>query len=317
MRSFGRKMCSNSLTKLYFAAITERNCHWAATHFPQFSGGFKAQSRQNSYLLGRALLATALSEHFDIEELPEMILGAHNKPIFKTLPIGFNITHSDEIIALAIAAPEKYLTDSFVQNNVYEKTPKIGIDLEIIRPRRNFAGLLKRTFTAEEIAWILSVDSDAADTASTGKAPPFAPLPTTLTFSEMRRFFALWSGKEAYLKADGSGLSGLSNLHLHPEKRGISGVLSGGSLHLIYLEPTKLATLMRAPNSAKTPINDSSTRNNGHDSKFSPHSLALYLPHKHGDYRHYLFDAGELTRQQDPLIAEPHTNIGTLILNDL
>jgi 4'-phosphopantetheinyl transferase len=63
---------------------------------------------------------------------------------------------------------------------------KVGIDLEYMRPGTELAGLAERIFCARDLAAFRAVPENEAQTA----------------------FFRAWTGKEAYLKAQGTGLSG-------------------------------------------------------------------------------------------------------------
>ena len=198
---------------------------WAKTHYPQFWQENLGNKKRTSYLLSRALLLHTLKTYYGVSVLPEMIYNQHQKPRFENLSISFNLTHSETFIGLIIAP-----------GNV-----PLGIDIESIKPRKNFAGLLTRTFKPAEIKWILRQETLPQQGAE---------LPTLHT-DAMTRFFLLWSAKEAYLKADGRGLQGLDTLSIYPQEQMIRGDLSEGSL--------RIATL-------------SHHRNPDHS------SLALYLP---------------------------------------
>ncbi len=222
--------------RLVLAPINKITLKWAKRLYPQYCRNFGAPSRQNSFLLGRALLAYILEELFQHPDA-EIRIGAHNKPFIPESSLGFNLTHSRDWIALVIA-----------QKNIAPKSPPaVGIDLEAICKRRNFAGLLKRTFTEEEIAWILSLNPTVEERSPSKLDESLLNSP--LNFKEMERFFWLWSGKEAYLKADGRGLSGLSSLAFAPSCNRVIGELKNGALYLSTLSLEEI-----------------------------PHAFALYLP---------------------------------------
>ena len=70
---------------------------------------------------------------------------------------------------------------------------RVGIDIELLRPRPKALALAQRFFAAEETAWLLTLADD----------------PTRLQHA----FTQLWCAKEALLKAHGRGLSfGLEKL---------------------------------------------------------------------------------------------------------
>ncbi len=195
---------------LLLCEVTETNIHWAKKHFPQFWNPQLAPKRQRSYLLSRALLSVALKNYFDLHQIPEIAVTKHNKPYFKDQDITFNLSHSDNFIALIIGQGDL----------------ELGIDVEKIQSRKNFSGLMSRVFHEDEKKWILGQSTIS----------PEYPLATlTLKNDEMIRFFLLWSAKEAYLKADGRGIQGLDSLTFHPFQNRIEGDLSEGIVQLSVL----------------------------------------------------------------------------------
>ena len=84
--------------------------------------------------------------------------------------LSFNLTHTDGLVACAIAAPGV----------------AVGVDAEAVdRPLTDLMAIARRFFTAEEAS------------ALGTQAPSSRPI----------RFFELWTLKEAFVKAVGSGLS--------------------------------------------------------------------------------------------------------------
>lgn len=203
------------MTKVHclFLPINETTQQWAKAHYPQFWQQNLGEKKRTSYLLSRALLLHTLTTYYQLTQLPEMSYNSHQKPAFKNSNIRFNLTHSSDFVGLII-------TDESID---------IGIDIERIVPRRNFSGLLQRTFTPIEIEWILQ--------SSTTPSHPFTHRESTqnLQIDEQIRFFLLWSAKEAYLKADGRGLQGLSSLLLNPQQSSMNGDLKDGLLLLATL----------------------------------------------------------------------------------
>lgn len=80
----------------------------------------------------------------------------------------FNISHTENIVVLAVS-----------------KTEKIGVDIEWVARKRKFIDLAKRFFSEVE-------------------AGELALLPQT---QQTDRFYEIWTLKEAYIKAQGEGLS--------------------------------------------------------------------------------------------------------------
>lgn len=210
--------------------INAESEQWAKTHYPQFWNPNLGNKKRTSYLLSRALLLHTLQTVYQISQLPEMHYNAHQKPTFKGLDMAFNITHSADFVGLIISS----------------EPIALGIDIEAIIARRNFLGLLKRTFSPAEIEWILKSSETSVETLLQAGSK------FTLHSDEMIRFFLLWSAKEAYLKADGRGLQGLNTLHLNPQQSRMNGDLNNGSLLLTTLT--------------------------AHHANESLSSLALYLP---------------------------------------
>lgn len=205
-----------SQTYCILLEINEGSLQWAKTYYSQFWEPHLGNKKRTSYLLSRALLLHTLEKYYQIKQLPEIIYNQHQKPIFKSSDITFNLTHSTDFVGLVISS----------------ESCALGIDIESIMPRRNFLGLLQRTFEPQEICWILK-------TTKTQFANIIqAQQPLTLKEDEMVRFFLLWSAKEAYLKADGRGLQGLNTLHLSPQLSTMDGDLENGSLLLTTLAAT-------------------------------------------------------------------------------
>jgi 4'-phosphopantetheinyl transferase len=103
--------------------------------------------------------------------------GAHGRPRFAaqfdSLGLHFNLSHTQDHLALAVA-----------------REPVIGVDIEKIEARASLPRIAARYFTS-------------------GEAQALAALPPG---ERPRRFFGLWTLKEAWLKATGEGLgAGLHN----------------------------------------------------------------------------------------------------------
>ncbi len=122
-------------------------------------------------LAARALVRTVLSRHAPVA--PEAwVFGpdAHGRPRIlapePVPPIEFNIAHSGDKVVLAVS-----------------RGPALGVDVECLE-RRTDTVALERYFAPEEVAALRVLP------------PP----------ERRRRFFELWTLKEAYLKARGVGL---------------------------------------------------------------------------------------------------------------
>lgn len=105
--------------------------------------------------------------------------GSHGKPVIGSSNIQFNLSHTQSLSLLGIS----------MQNNV-------GIDIETIKPAREFLAIAKRFFNPSEYAWLKDLEQN--------ELPGY--------------FYQLWCFKEAYLKGTGTGLQGgLENLSLSKE----------------------------------------------------------------------------------------------------
>lgn len=115
------------------------------------------------------ILREMLKEDFGVCN-PEFYIEQSGKPALKGGTLHFNISHSKNYIACAV------------------DTKPVGIDIETYRGIS--APLIKRVCTKEELEYIFK-DSKEINNTDT-----------------VRRFFSVWTAKEAYLKCTGKGLSG-------------------------------------------------------------------------------------------------------------
>lgn len=106
-------------------------------------------------------------------DAPPIARAEHGKPYFPAPfdTLGFSWSHSGDTALLAVArGPAGF---------------QVGVDVETVRPRARALELSRRFFAPAETAWLESL----AETARLGG------------------FLALWTAKEAVLKAHGGGLS--------------------------------------------------------------------------------------------------------------
>ncbi len=96
--------------------------------------------------------------------------GAYGKPAVRGSAVRFNLSHSRDLMCVALAAERD-----------------VGCDIEVMRPDVDVIALAKHAFDEETVARLLS-------------APPAARVP---------EFYELWTRTEALLKARGEGLGGL------------------------------------------------------------------------------------------------------------
>ena len=112
---------------------------------------------------------------------PEFCKAQNGKPILRNSNIHFNLSHTKGHIACVI-----------------DHSP-VGIDIEIYR--KISAKLVKRICTQEELGFVYACSQSTEDTET------------------IKRFFMVWTAKEAYLKYTGEGLSGgLQQISVATEK---------------------------------------------------------------------------------------------------
>jgi 4'-phosphopantetheinyl transferase len=137
---------------------------------------FAFQRERERFIAARGLLRTILGTFLgaDPREL-EFIYSATGKPSlggdFTDCGLEFNLAHSGGLGVFAVSG-----------------LGAVGIDVEQVRPVPEYSALSERFFTPHECALINTLPRDEA----------------------IRAFFQIWILKEAWLKATGEGIAGLS-----------------------------------------------------------------------------------------------------------
>ena len=137
----------------------------------QRAGQFRRPEDRARFVAGREILGRCLQEcrGYPAEPL-KLICTEHGRPLLVEDPeVQFSISHSGEMIALAITIKSC-----------------VGVDLEAVSRRVSLSEIAERIFSS-------------ADFAIFKELPPE---------ESSKAFFRAWTGKEAYLKATGLGLSG-------------------------------------------------------------------------------------------------------------
>ena len=140
---------------------------------------FKFPEPRNQFVISRALLRRALGHYLRIEERAVRFrTTANGKPELaaKSAPgdeacfddLRFNLSHTEGVTVVAIT-----------------RHRQVGVDVERIRTDTNAMELAERFFSHPEVQWLRS-------------RPASEQIPA---------FFTCWTGKEAYIKAHGEGLS--------------------------------------------------------------------------------------------------------------
>ncbi len=129
----------------------------------------RSESKRLEFLVGRSMLRRILGEHLDVRPADVRLeYGRHGKPKLRGEELMFNLSHSGNCAIVAIGADGR-----------------VGVDIEHRRPRRPFRELSRRFFAEAEDRWLAALPgADRAD-----------------------GFYRVWTLKEAYLKAIGTGLT--------------------------------------------------------------------------------------------------------------
>jgi 4'-phosphopantetheinyl transferase len=137
------------------------------------AGRFVFEKDRDHYIAGRGLLRVILGSYLDLEPAQlEFVYGPHGKPALKPGPtdkaLEFNLSHSKDLALYA-----------------FNWNRRIGIDIEYIIPMADMDNFAEQFFTRRETALINVLSGHQKEDA----------------------FFRTWTCKEAFLKANGSGLT--------------------------------------------------------------------------------------------------------------
>lgn len=144
---------------------------------------FIKKERQRQFLAGRVLLRLALGQLLD---LPASTLQLTERPgnapqlDFPACPdLGFSLSHSGNWVACAVST-----------------STRLGLDIELLDPDRDFSALALHAFDAAENAWLQQQDAG----------------------NRVRDFYQLWTSKEARIKLNAANASAEQCIHFpHPE----------------------------------------------------------------------------------------------------
>ena len=134
---------------------------------------FVFEKDRNHFIVGRGLLRSLLGSYLDLEPAQvEFVYRPHGKPAIKLGPkdkvLEFNLSHSKELVLYA-----------------FNWDHKVGIDVEYIQSMPDMDNFAEQFFSPRETALINSLAGEQKEIA----------------------FFKIWTCKEAFLKANGSGLT--------------------------------------------------------------------------------------------------------------
>jgi 4'-phosphopantetheinyl transferase len=131
---------------------------------------FVFEKDRSHYIVGRGLLRLILAGYLGLDPARlEFVYGKHGKPALQSDPhLEFNLSHSNDIVLYA-----------------FNWNRRIGVDVEYLIPMADMDDFAEQFFTLRESAWINSLSGKQKEDA----------------------FFKTWTCKEAFLKANGSGLT--------------------------------------------------------------------------------------------------------------
>ena len=131
---------------------------------------FYFEQHKNRFIVARGILRTILGNY--LNTAPEQLQFSYSdkgKPALANATLEFNLSHSQDIALYA-----------------FTRQGKIGIDVEYLRSLQDAEKIAERFFSSQEYNRLSLLNSE----------------------EQQQEFFRLWTGKEAYLKAIGEGLSG-------------------------------------------------------------------------------------------------------------
>ncbi|MDR1974800.1 MAG: 4'-phosphopantetheinyl transferase superfamily protein [Bacteroidales bacterium] len=134
---------------------------------------FRNKKAQNLFLIGRTLVRTELEKKYGLPYDIHFEIEQNGKPILKDSNIFFNISHSNDYVAVAFA-----------------KTPT-GIDMEktVEMPRQTLLSMGEKVFSPKEMSMMVEWADRAKD-------------------EELQKIFTqMWTIKESFVKATGAGLA--------------------------------------------------------------------------------------------------------------
>jgi 4'-phosphopantetheinyl transferase len=136
------------------------------------AAGFASTRLADEFVMQRATLRSVLAAYLDQSPADIAIIAeAQGKPVLAQVGsnLTFNLSHSGSWLLIGVA-----------------RGRRIGVDIQIERPGTRCLELARRFFADDEAEMLARVDPDR----------------------QTRLFFALWTLKEAYLKATGEGIAG-------------------------------------------------------------------------------------------------------------
>lgn len=138
------------------------------------ANAFKRDDLKHKYRVSRAKLRFVLAEYLGCQ--PQQIrfeLGDYGKPYVVDSPVYFNLSHSGDVLVIAISSCEQ-----------------IGVDVEQYQDRKSLPSLVEKCFSSSEVKFWKNLNEE----------------------QRLKVFYQFWVRKEAFVKAVGRGIAlGLEN----------------------------------------------------------------------------------------------------------
>jgi len=161
------------------------------------AGRFCFERDRSHYIAGRGLLRSILGSYLKTDPAQiEFVYGQFGKPALKTgqgdKTLEFNVSHSKDLAVYA-----------------FNWNHQLGVDVEYIKPMPDMDDFSERYYSPRETAFLNSLPGAQKEAA----------------------FFKLWTSKEAFLKANGSGLTEpLNEVEVSMETDGTLELISIGKV---------------------------------------------------------------------------------------
>ncbi|MEM1309502.1 MAG: 4'-phosphopantetheinyl transferase superfamily protein [Cyanobacteria bacterium P01_H01_bin.153] len=159
--------------QLQCSAASDVRSHWLAwlsKEERQRWSNYRRETDRDRFIYSRGGLRYLLASYLD--QLPtslQLAYGHHGKPYLtqEPLSLSFNVAHSGDWVVFG-----------------FSHKALIGVDVEVLQPRRRLSALIQRCLTVEEQAQLPAASE-----------------------ARLAQFLRYWTLKEAHLKAIGLGLS--------------------------------------------------------------------------------------------------------------
>lgn len=150
-----------------------------STEEQQRANRFHFEKDKHSFIVYHACKRLILSKYLE-KNTNEIVIAFQDKgkPFVKNESITFNLSHTKEAAVFAVS-----------------QEVEIGVDIEKVKPFKNYLDIAKRFFHPDEYSQLLNIAN---------------------VQQQQRQFFTIWTAKEAILKATGEGIAaGLNSFSVH------------------------------------------------------------------------------------------------------